>query len=42
MLMPKKVKFRKTAAAGCGARPTRGSTLSFGQYGLQALRAAAG
>ena len=37
MLMPKKVKFRKQSRGRMRGRATRGSTLSFGEFGLQAL-----
>jgi len=37
MLMPKKVKFRKSHRGRMRGKALRGSTLSFGQYGLQAL-----
>ena len=37
MLMPKKVKFRKQSRGRMRGRATRGSTLSFGEVGLQAL-----
>jgi large subunit ribosomal protein L16 len=37
MLMPKKVKFRKSQRGRMRGKALRGSTLSFGQYGLQAL-----
>ena len=36
MLMPKKVKFRKTSRGRMRGKAVRGSTLSFGEYGLQA------
>ncbi len=37
MLMPKKVKFRKQSRGRMRGRATRGATLSFGEFGLQAL-----
>ncbi len=37
MLMPKKVKFRKSHRGRMRGKARRGSTLSFGAYGLQAL-----
>jgi len=37
MLMPKKVKFRKSHRGRMRGQARRGSTLSFGEYGLQAL-----
>jgi large subunit ribosomal protein L16 len=37
MLMPKKVKFRKSHRGRMQGKALRGSTLSFGEYGLQAL-----
>ena len=37
MLMPKKVKFRKSHRGRMRGQAERGSTLSFGAYGLQAL-----
>jgi large subunit ribosomal protein L16 len=37
MLMPKKVKFRKSQRGRMRGKAQRGSTLSFGEYGLQAL-----
>lgn len=37
MLMPKKVKFRKHHRGRMTGKASRGSTLSFGEYGLQAL-----
>jgi len=37
MLMPKKVKFRKSQRGRMRGKARRGSTLSFGAYGLQAL-----
>ena len=37
MLMPKKVKFRKSHRGRMHGKAVRGSTLSFGEYGLQAL-----
>ncbi len=37
-LMPKRVKFRKSQRGRVRPRATRGNTVSFGEYGLQALR----
>jgi large subunit ribosomal protein L16 len=37
MLMPKRVKYRKAHRGRMKGRATRGITLSFGEYGLQAL-----
>jgi large subunit ribosomal protein L16 len=37
MLMPKKVKHRKQQRGRMRGQATRGSTLTFGEYGLQAL-----
>jgi large subunit ribosomal protein L16 len=37
MLMPKKVKHRKQQRGRMRGKPIRGSTLSFGEYGLQAM-----
>jgi len=37
MLMPKKVKFRKIHRGRMRGKARRGSSLSFGEYGLQAL-----
>lgn len=37
MLMPKKVKFRKQQRGRRKGKATRGSRVSFGEYGLQAL-----
>jgi len=37
MLMPKKVKFRKSHRGRMRGQAQRGSSLSFGAYGLQAL-----
>jgi len=37
MLMPKKVKYRKQQRGRMRGRPVRGSSLSYGEYGLQAL-----
>ncbi|MBW3564326.1 MAG: 50S ribosomal protein L16 [Acidobacteria bacterium] len=39
MLMPKKVKYRKQQRGRRAGIATRGATLSFGDYGLQALEA---
>jgi large subunit ribosomal protein L16 len=38
MLMPKKVKFRKQQRGRMTGKAWRGSTLSFGEFGLKALR----
>ncbi len=38
MLMPKKVKFRKQQRGRMTGKAWRGSTLSFGDYGLKAMR----
>ncbi len=37
MLMPKKVKFRKMQKGRMNGKAIRGSTVSFGEYGLKAL-----
>jgi len=37
MLMPKRVRYRKTQRGRLKGRATRGNTLAFGEYGLQAL-----
>jgi len=37
MLMPKKVKFRKQQRGRMAGKAIRGGSLSFGEYGLQAL-----
>jgi len=37
VLMPKKVKFRKQQRGRMRGKARRGSTLSFGEYGLQAM-----
>jgi large subunit ribosomal protein L16 len=37
MLMPKKVKYRKQHRGRMRGKAYRGSTINFGQYGLQAL-----
>ena len=37
MLMPKKVKFRKQQRGRMRGQALRGSTLNFGEYGLQAV-----
>jgi len=39
MLMPKKVKYRKQQRGRRTGKAWRGSTVSFGQYGLKALEA---
>lgn len=36
MLMPKRVKFRKLQKSRMSGKATRGSTISFGDFGLQA------
>ena len=38
MLMPKKVKFRKQQRGRMTGKAWRGSTLSFGEFGLKAMR----
>jgi large subunit ribosomal protein L16 len=38
MLMPKKVKFRKVQRGRMTGKAWRGSTLSFGEFGLKAMR----
>jgi large subunit ribosomal protein L16 len=40
MLMPKKVKYRKQQRGRMKGKPTRGSKLAFGEYGLKALEPA--
>ncbi|MBC7261227.1 MAG: 50S ribosomal protein L16 [Anaerolineae bacterium] len=37
MLMPKRVKYRKAQRGRMKGRATRGNTVAFGEYGLQAL-----
>ncbi len=37
MLMPKKVKYRKHQRGRMKGKPCRGTSLTFGEYGLQAL-----
>jgi large subunit ribosomal protein L16 len=37
MLMPKKVKYRKTQRGRMRGKAARGNSLSFGEFGLQAL-----
>lgn len=37
MLMPKRVKFRKAQRGRCKGVRSRGSSISFGEYGLKAL-----
>lgn len=37
MLMPKKVKYRKSQRGRMKGAPLKGATLEFGEYGLQAL-----
>lgn len=37
MLMPKRVKYRKQQRGRIKGRATRGNTLAYGEYGLQAL-----
>jgi len=39
MLMPKKTKYRKSHKAKRGGVATRGTTVSFGSYGLKATTA---
>jgi len=36
-LMPKRVKFRKTQRGRVRGKATRGNTIAFGEYGLQAM-----
>jgi len=36
MLMPKRVKYRKLQKGRMGGKATRGNTIAFGEYGLQA------
>ena len=40
MLMPKKVKYRKQQRGRVKGKATRGTTVAFGEYGLQALESA--
>ena len=40
MLMPKRVKFRKTHRGRMNGKAYRGSTIAFGEYGLQAIQPA--
>ena len=40
MLMPKRVKFRKTHRGRRCGKATRGSTVAFGEFGLQAMQPA--
>jgi large subunit ribosomal protein L16 len=40
MLMPSRVKYRKSHRGRMKGRATRGATVAFGEYGLQALEAA--
>src|SRR2546423_12393549 len=40
MLMPKRVKFRKTHRGRRRGKATRGNTVAFGEFGLQALEPA--
>jgi large subunit ribosomal protein L16 len=40
MLMPKRVKHRKTQRGKVKGNATRGNTVAFGEYGLQALQPA--
>lgn len=40
MLMPKKVKYRKSQRGRMAGTPTRGVHVSFGEYGLKALEPA--
>lgn len=39
MLMPKRVKYRRVHRGRMKGKATRGNTLAYGQYGLQALEA---
>ncbi|MCU0452390.1 MAG: 50S ribosomal protein L16 [Bacteroidetes bacterium] len=39
MLMPKRVKFRKTQKGRRRGKATRGATIAFGDYGLKAMEA---
>ena len=39
-MMPKRVKFRKTQRGKIKGNATRGNTVAFGEYGLQALKPA--
>lgn len=39
MLLPKRVKYRKMHRLGIKGRATRGATVSFGEFGLQAVGA---
>ena len=39
MLAPKRVKYRKTMKGRMRGRASRGATVAFGQYGLQAMEA---
>ena len=40
MLMPKKIKYRKQHRGHRRGKALRGATVSFGEYGLQALEPA--
>ena len=40
MLMPKRTKYRKMMKGRMTGKAYRGSTISFGEYGLQALEPA--
>ena len=40
MLMPKKVKYRKQQRGRMNGKAWRGSSISFGEYGLKAMSAA--
>lgn len=40
MLQPKKVKYRKMQRGSMAGKPTKGTTIAFGEYGLQALEPA--
>jgi large subunit ribosomal protein L16 len=40
MLMPKRVKYRKTHRGRRNGKAYRGSTIAFGEYGLQAMQPA--
>ena len=37
-MMPKRVKFRKSQRGKMRGNATRGNTVAFGEYGLQALK----
>jgi large subunit ribosomal protein L16 len=40
MLMPKRVKYRKVQRGRMKGKATRGNTVTYGEYGLQALEPA--